>query len=1060
MKHLLTRVIFSLCLLALLPACQDELIYDNGTPIVDGEAIVDATIFFEDFGSARLGSRSAGDAVKQVENIAVLLYDPSTRQLRHSFYGTASDRGSFEALSIDQEGNTDRPNDKNTSAEQRTPSATVRFAGVENGRYIIYALANMGDVAKPGHQYNDAVQTIDGLRDIRLNWVDTGADAGNAMATNTNHAMLGYFTTDGEIHDRFEAPSVPLNRKQTLFCWLRRAVSKVTVAFDGSRLNQNITIYLQSVEIKDIPTSCLLGRDNTPGGNVKEGEPFDASQVTQGEKIMYSDAADYHQWPAVTRGRRKTFGLLAPGKKHDDDNRLDIAEYHDELTPALYFFENLQGSGEDKRQDPNNTGSLTHPGYPGDNTYYLKDGKPYGTYIEVTGYYRTLGSEGKIIYRFMLGKDIIEDYNAERNFHYKLTLVFNGNANDADWHIEYRQEKDMVFPDPYFISYLYKQSVMLPITLKGSDYGNVKIKARIIESNWFPDEADIDIVTPGTESHPGPWHGFLSLRSRDAKIIGDGDKINNKPVTYNNPEWFEQDWGYTNASGTFVQGKYPGQGQQEYTNLVPGSYSTAYGDPYTVELNDSGNTVVNIPFFTRAKNMITTSGYTGNNPYEAYQRKALVEITLYDKTTGKVITNNAGKARRDTLTVYQVRRIENPKGIWRRYDNDEKFDVVLQERRTENSDQFTDLISEGPWRVSVESGQDWVKINGSVNGTAHGDHDTPVKFTYQPNGVLTDSTKVRCGIIFVEYNNYTCHHRIFVRQGYAPITLNDAKVRWHTFNLYSKDKEAITPTEEGSLFKFGNLDDAIAASNNTAYGYKVAPGDAALTLAGGGSKSWGNIKSINKQFGTANANPKFPDLTISYVIGRGKNIKARVASQTDYLNLINSTSREFGYGVLYADGATSVQQSTTTARTFLRGDDGSKGMRGCFVYNTTNGNNLFFPIGSTGHGRRANNQTWYSFTQSPGTMQYAWRGERYADRTQVLLRPMFNDVYRRPGATYWLQGFVRNAKGESGESKSYLDINYFSFDFSVGGNEPISPDNANNQTNTSACFIRCVEDVQ
>lgn len=93
-------------------------------------------------------------------------------------------------------------------------------------------------------------------------------------------------------------------------------------------------------------------------------------------------------------------------------------------------------------------------------------------------------------------------------------------------------------------------------------------------------------------------------------------------------------------------------------------------------------------------------------------------------------------------------------------------------------------------------------------------------------------------------------------------------------------------------------------------------------------------------------------------------------------------------------------------------------------------------------------------------MQYAWRGERYADRTQVLLRPMFNDVYRRPGATYWLQGFVRNAKGESGESKSYLDINYFSFDFSVGGNEPISPDNANNQTNTSACFIRCVEDVQ
>ncbi|MCM1071852.1 MAG: hypothetical protein NC210_07965 [[Clostridium] fimetarium] len=1058
MKHLLSRIFISLSILALLSACQDELVYDNGTPIVDGEAIVDATIFFEDFGSARLGSRSAGDAVKQVENIAVLLYDENGT-LRRSLYGTASDRGTFEALSIDQEGNTDRPNDGNTSAEQRTPSASVRFAGVENDYYKIYALANLGDVTKAGHQYHDAVQTIEGLRGIRLNWVDTGADAGNAMATNTNHAMLGYFTTDGEIHDRFDAPKVPLNRKQTLFCWLRRAVSKVTVAFDGSKLNQNITIYLQSVEIKDIPTSCLLGHDNTPGKG-KEGETFDATQVTQGEKIMYSDAADYHQWPAVTRGRSKTFGLLAPGKKHDDDNRLDIPEYHDELTPALYFFENLQGTGDDKRQDPNDSGSLTHPGYPGDNTYYLKDGKPYGTYIEVTGYYRGMGSEGKIIYRFMLGKDVIKDYNAERNFHYKLTLVFNGNANDADWHIEYRQEKDMVFPDPYFISYLYKQDVMLPVTLQGSDYGNVKIVARIIENNWYPDNADIDIVTPGTEKNPGPWHGFLSLRSREAKIIGDGDKINNNPVNYNNPEWFSQDWGYTDSSGKFIEGKYPGQGRMEYPNLVPGSYTTAYGDPYNVALNDSGNIVVNIPFYTRAKNMITTSGYTGNNPFEAYQRKALVEITLYDKTTGKVITNNAGKPRRDTLTVYQVRRIENPKGIWRRYNNDEQFNVVLHERKTENSDLFTPVISEGPWRVSVESGQDWVKINGSVNGTASGDHDTQIAFTYQPNGVLTDSTQVRCGIIYIEYNNYTCHHRIFVRQGYAPIKLNDAKVRWHTFNLYSKDKEAITPTEEGSLFKFGNVDDAIAASNNQQFGNRVGPGSSKLTLAGGGSKSWGEIKSAHKKFGTANANPSFSDLTISYVRGRGNNIKARVASSTDYKNLINSADREFAYGVLYADGATSVKTSTTTAHTFTRGGDESLGMRGCFVYNTKNGNNLFFPIGATGHGRRASNQAWYGVTPPTGVLQYAWRYELYADRTQVLLRPMFNDVYRRPGATYWTQSFSRNKEGNSGsDSHAYLDINYFSFDFSVGGNEPLAPDNANNQNNTSACFIRCVEDV-
>lgn len=1044
MKHLLTRVIFSLCLLALLPACQDELIYDNGTPIVEGEAIVDATIFFEDFGSARLGSRSAGDAVKQVENIAVLLYDPSTRQLRHSFYGTASDRGSFEALSIDQEGNTDRPNDGETSAEQRTPSATVRFAGVENGHYIIYALANMGDVAKPGHQYNDAVQTIDGLRGIRLNWIDTGADAGNAMATNTNHAMLGYFTTDGEIHDRFEAPSVPLNRKQTLFCWLRRAVSKVTVAFDGSRLNQNITIYLQSVEIKDIPTSCLLGRDNTPGKG-KEGETFDATQVTQGEKIMYSDAADYHQWPAVTRGRRKTFGLLAPGKKHDDDNRLDIAEYHDELTPALYFFENLQGSGDDKRQDPNNTGSLTHPGYPGDNTYYLKDGKPYGTYIEVTGYYRDQGSQGKIIYRFMLGKDVIKDYNAERNFHYKLTLVFNGNANDADWHIEYREEKDMNFPDPYFISYLYNQDMVLPITLKGKDYKDLKLRATIIENNWYPEDygSEVEVYTPGKEYNAGVWHGFLSLALTADKVIGEGKHYRT------DCDWNKNYWN-----------SHPEKGEREYTGLtVLGNHPNAFGD-YNVALNDSGRYVVTIPFYTRAKQMVPTSGYTANNPYEAYQRKARVKIEVLDQSNN-LVRDHMGKLMRDTLTIYQVRRIENPKAIWRSYNCQDPFDVTLKVRKSEAGD-FVNEISNGPWRATVLVGKEWVKLDGVVNGVVNGDHDTPIKFRYEPNGVLSDSTQVRCGIIFVEYNDYTCHHLIFVRQGYAPLAMENAKLKWHSNNLYSKTQETKSPLEEGSLFKFGNLDDAILASNNKQYGFQVVPGS--LALAGGTSKDWLEIKAFKKH-GEKNVTVSFDDVTLDVVAGRGKKIKARVATADDFDKLSKFEKHQMAYGVLYGDGATKTAETMAEAHGFERDGVTTRGMRGCVVYNSENGNQIFFPIGASGYGKRNSDMEWYGAASHPaGVLQYAWRRELYKDPdgNQLKYRPMFYDIYKRPGGMYWSKSFHRKGDGEV-DSNSYLDINYFTFEFIVGADEPIMPKSNSYQdykNQTSACFIRCVEDVQ
>ena len=73
--------------------------------------------------------------------------------------------------------------------------------------------------------------------------------------------------------------------------------------------------------------------------------------------------------------------------------------------------------------------------------------------------------EGEITYRFMLGKDAALDYNAERNHHYKLTLKFKGWANDVDWHIDYRKEPEtkLRFPHPFYISYLYGQTAMIPL---------------------------------------------------------------------------------------------------------------------------------------------------------------------------------------------------------------------------------------------------------------------------------------------------------------------------------------------------------------------------------------------------------------------------------------------------------------------------------------------------------------------------------------------------------------------------------------------------------------------
>lgn len=41
------------------------------------------------------------------------------------------------------------------------------------------------------------------------------------------------------------------------FC---RAASKVTIAYDASGLKEGVFIYLKSVQIKDIPVNCYLGK--------------------------------------------------------------------------------------------------------------------------------------------------------------------------------------------------------------------------------------------------------------------------------------------------------------------------------------------------------------------------------------------------------------------------------------------------------------------------------------------------------------------------------------------------------------------------------------------------------------------------------------------------------------------------------------------------------------------------------------------------------------------------------------------------------------------------------
>lgn len=1036
MKHFVRFMIVSLMALAA-AGCQDDLMM--GESFGDGRAMVTATVDFKPMSSALTQTRAAGNALKGIGSLYVLLYDGNTRQLKKSW--------KIEEYTVSDEVRKDSaPEYKRPNAETTTKRAVFKLPeDIDFGEYYMYAVANIPDLLVNA-EYSGAIQTVDGLKGIVLTW-----DNDNVSA---NGQMIGYFTKKDSRQDE-DQPLVVNSSTLGLHAWLRRAASKVTVAFDATGLKDGIRIYLKSVKIKHIPKTCYLGRGNTPGYTSetfkdKNGKTPAEELLENGEVYYYNgkpgdpDNQDFESWPYVSRGK-SVYGLMPDG--HPLPESPEIADFHTEDTPALYFYENLQGDEntkpgiKDKRQDADEDGRLDAGGLPGDTTYILKDGVEFGTYIEVEGYYDARLSdrpgEGKIIYRFMLGRDVYKDYNAERNIHYKLTLRFNGYANDVDWHIEYKEDKEIIIPNPYYISYLYNQSASLPITLRGSGYENVKMEIRIIENHWWPtleegdgyEFADTTKVYPVGRVREAVWNGFLSLSYDGRKIIGDDKHY------LNNKDWNEEEWN-----------RVAGNGKRTFDDLTIGSHGS-----YSVVAAENGTRNLKMPFYTRPKQMIPTSGYTGNNVYVAYPREAKLEVKLVDKKSGQVLLDSKGKDLIDTISIIQVRRCVNPKGVWRSWDNTKSFHVVMKILPNEGADEFETYDSKGPWRAKVEIDQDhMIRLREAGNdGYVHGTIDTPMDFHIDFTGRCHDANTVRSAIVLVEYNNYTCHHRIFVRQGYAPLSLNDRKIKWHSFNLYSSTEETKSPVEEGSLFKYGNLDDAILAENNKKYGFQAPVGSESLDLAVGGSKAWGTIKGGEGDFPDGFSKH---EISVTDVVNPGgSKVKVRVASQADYENLRNGENREFGYGVLYGDSATETLDKVSEVYGYYRDGDARFGMRGCFVYNKTNGKNLFFPIGASGYGRRRTDKSWYgSGVYLPGALQYAWRSKRYSDYNDgwgtLQYRPLFENVYIGPGAVYWVNKYDG--------SKSYLDINYFTLDFSLGANEPL------NGTTSSACFIRCVEDVE
>ncbi|MDE6650159.1 MAG: hypothetical protein K2K45_09555 [Muribaculaceae bacterium] len=1074
---LFSSIVLTIVLGCITWSCTDDLLYKRSDFPNDGT--LHMSVAFEPLYGIDNTTRTSGDAIKGLKSLSILFYNTEGKLVTSvTQWGSKPGEGDESILGWDlkDKGNTSMPSakpadtpDNAVQAEDSTALATFRLKDIPMGKYHIYAVANMGDLSNDESTFTDkdgntvtvkeAIETEKGLKSIKLTWNSNIA---------SNDQMFGYFSPQLNNEDAynkpgdFDAPEVIVSDKTPkLYAWVRRAASKVTIAYDGSNLKDNVWIYIHKVTIRDIPRTCMLGEINSPNAE-SQLDPEGGSLYYNNDGVTLTDPSetDHEQWLKIT-----------------NENTTPVGSDHSKNAQALFFYENMQGDYKDlpederKKYDKHQSASPEHGVLvdPGDPDY--KDEVPYGTWVEVEAFYRSDNPDnitsGDIIYRFMLGKDVEYNYNAERNHHFKLTLKFNGWANQADWHIEYTEDDPAIkVQQTFYMPYLYNQKAMLPLKLNGKP---TSLHVQIIENGWAPVNTTSPYNVPAQTVGDFQWNlpaynqfgpttypqlGFLALAVpndegdpekniinkdyRDHSAVTDLKNYYEEKHITDGYEWSQCDRWYDVSPGIHQKGKNDEEGNNQYTVT-----KADQGESYSVQ----------IPLWTRNKTMIENSGYTGNNPYEAYDRKAVIRITAEFEDHDPLHKD---------VTIIQSRRIVNPKGIWRSYSNNDPFFVHMMTLASPNASGYTPYPNSGSWSATIESGdmnfcyltpENSEEEQKVINGKT----DSEIKFNVRFHGNVTSGNSKGC-VVSVKYNGGSCVHKILVRQGYdEAVEIVKGGAKWSSFNLYSceaghdgADYSTIIPAEVscnplgiGSLFKRRNYSNAILVSNNATYGPMVSlNGNTLKVKSMGGAErdlTWANISGYPA---TTCSDDRFGTIRADNIVGTndtrwarfsaippGSNTPKtyRVPTYDDYKALDDA---EYAIGIVYADGAPGTRD-TFDAYEYEDGSNNQKtsplGMRGYIVYNKDSGNQIFFPLGKYGMARRT--QSYLPALSDRGYLRYAGVYDPLTGDGN-LWRPIPYDMPSCPGAVYWIDNAMVGSQYHNDGACGGWDMNYFSLDFS------------------------------
>lgn len=1081
-------ILFAVLTSVLMWACEDDFNPDMGG-IVDGTmTTVPISISFDPETSADLSSRALGpekgDAIQDINSFWMVLYKSDGTfykkfHIRENGNDVYEHPGEVDNIKYDGDNDNRLPGEGNLGDDA---TGRLKFdLNIPSDKYYIYGVANVKDFGSKD------ITTRNRLKNIECRWDST--------SITNNSEMFGIFSI-GQNRGATDASPITVTAKrekaQQLHCWLRRLASKVTVAFDGSELYNNVEVYIDTIMIRDVPKKCLLGMPNHPGQ-----DPNDLENLLPSDQRYNVDNGVYRfggidEIQKLTDADLKALSPISyyhvcnsshiyggDGSTPGDNPEINLHKHSHTAEKSLYFYENLQGEGKDKTQTLDGTTIWKPNPEENDLESGWKDGKAYGTYVEVRGYYRCTAPDGSISsgwikYRFMLGQDAKTDYNALRNTHYKLTLKLRGYGNDYDWHIDYKEDSGIFITSPQFISYLYNKSMYATVKIVGEIEEGSTLEAQILDNSdknftdwgpWgngteeYPDPNKKTVTGPGGESlvmfmknnlaanTTGAHTSFLSLRKTNTlKIEVPGyEGLPSYAVTTAGALNYLKSYSIPKLSRKYkinsadidaaeeVDGRYTIQ-ETKYGEAQGGSKK---GTEVPVER------LFRIPLFTRAKELVTRTGFVGNNPYIAYPRKMTVRFTakIWDKDAKAYVAKNFD------LDIIQVRRIINPKGVWRSGDGKpEDFHVQLLRLPEDDATIFKQFTSIGKWSAEVVSQSDPIisltstpEGSGIASGQSNvrrieGDDEKPIDFWINFNGAKGFA------VVRVRYHNYTCEHDIFCQVGKDPVQLNpNVETWWMPTNVlrFESDGKAVyanSPLQEGSLFRRASLN-AISSSNstvNTIQSNTSAETNFSVYKPGSSTKSqvtWNNCRATE-----ADSTARFAKWEVANPNTRIADCFKDFYSITSIDGNINDPIKK-AYGILYGDGATSPVTQLTDAYGYddENGGPSKKGMRGVFVYNSNTARQVFFPLGISGHGRRKCGYGWTpsNYTKDPpGTMRYASRPAASPDLTS---QPLFYDLYRRPGAIYWCENYMSTLPKKNGYSdvrySSSFDMNFFSMGF-------------------------------